>query len=66
MDSLVANLPQVNHGKARDRAAMMGVGGQYNCNNFLLRLVTRAKAIKKEDPKAFKQIMAGKVTIQNS
>ena len=51
----VVNLPQVNTGKARDEAAaMVGVSGA---------MIQRAKAIKKADPKAFKQIMAGTVTI---
>ena len=51
----VVNLPQVNTGKARDQAAaMVGVSGA---------MIQRAKTIKKADPKAFKQIMAGKVTI---
>jgi hypothetical protein len=57
VNSVVVNSPQqiANTGKARDQAAKaMGVGGQ---------LVTRAKTIKKADPKAWKQIVAGKVTV---
>ena len=53
----VVNLPHpiANTGRARDQAAaMVGVSGA---------MVQRAKASKKADPKAFKQIMAGKVTI---
>jgi hypothetical protein len=47
----VVNLPQCNHGKARDQAAdVVGVSGA---------MVTRAKAIERDDPEAFERIKAG-------
>jgi DNA modification methylase len=54
--ALEVNLPQVNRAaQSRDQAAtMVGVSGA---------MIQRAKAIKKADPKAFKQIMADTVTV---
>ena len=49
------NSPQCTYGKAREQAAaMVGVSGA---------MIQRAEMIERADPKAFAQIMAGKVTI---
>lgn len=54
----VVSLPQGKHSKARDQAAdVAGVSGA---------MVTRAKAIKAADPKAFERIKLGEVTVNEA